>query len=547
MKTHNNIEDVNVLAKSGTKYYKEWEFTYNNHQYLMPEGTERQLIIAVIYRKNYASAKNILINWKHPELASFAFMKFFEEMHLNPHFISDSNNNQMNSKGDEQVPAKRLNFIEKDGYDASDDWNFTFNNRVYNMPIDIERQLFQAIIINKSLLVAEFVLNKWNHKELSSYAFMQFFEDTHMPEASVHCDTIETDTVKTGNTHSKKKQKRRVELVIAMWLSIALIIFLIFCSVKSCSKSDETSIEGTVQNSNNYNTQQSYEQPVPQEEGIQYGDSLITNKGNTLRYYGYDVVNFVFETDVRITQEEFDDLVIRYNLNTSARFQLTFQKGELFATYAYVDSGKINYSPDAPKSKEDVKTHVEKCDYEDVKEFIDRAYEMAPKIKSDWDEKAAVGCFRDAADRLEEYRVKYGVTSRYKTLKQYFYQRQKSKLGRTYAKTIDDGAITIAQEMAEQRIAEQRKEQQERIVNADGHEYYLPKQTVACYTKEDLKLFNELCYAGDEDGYNQMVYSGRAVLVGPGPCAMLDRGFTVTKIRINGKILYLDSSDVKSK
>lgn len=423
------------------------------------------------------------------------------------------------------------NHVEADVLGQDGIWEFTYKKRKYSMPIGIERQLISATIVNRNATSAKNILKNWKHEELANDDFIRFFTDVHIPNHRNE-KTIEPKA---------KKKSTKIGLIVGLSL-LALIVILIFC-LRNCNGRSNRDI---VNNQNNYNNTAT-QSTIPyqtQNDGINYGDSMITNKGNVIRFYGHDGTNYILETDVKLTQNELTALFDSLSINPANRFQLTFQHGELFATYAYVESGIIKFSDDAPKSKADVQSYVARSEYEDVRDFINNAYDCVPRIENDWDREAVVGSFKDAADRLEEYRVRFGNNSQYKQLKQYFYQRLRAKLGRTSVKTIDDGGKTVAQE-----IQEQQSKSQVQNSNAYSNEgdYYITKEQGACYTKEDLDRFLELALAKDYDGINRMISQGRIVVVGPEPCVMLDRGILTSKVKVRGKVLYMDSDHIKKR
>ncbi len=74
-----------------------------------------------------------------------------------------------------------------------------------------------------------------------------------------------------------------------------------------------------------------------------------------------------------------------------------------------------------------------------------------------------------------------------------------------------------------------------------GVQYYLTQECFACYTKEDLKYLTKLAVRNDKKEIDRMWYAGKIVIIGPGPCKVLDRGILVSLVEFRGKRVYIEN------
>ena len=172
---------------------------------------------------------------------------------------------------------------------------------------------------------------------------------------------------------------------------------------------------------------------IPEEpkKSLETGKTYKSNQGNRMIYYGYDGFNYVIETDVKLSQNEVSAFMEEYNIPSSYRLNLTFQKGELLATYAYVENGVVKYDNDGPPSKKGLKKYIYQTDIDDAHQKLDEI----PAIKSQYDYSYVFACFENSAQDLEDIKKKYGNTTEYRALKNKFYKKQQRLLGRVEVET----------------------------------------------------------------------------------------------------------------
>lgn len=171
--------------------------------------------------------------------------------------------------------------------------------------------------------------------------------------------------------------------------------------------------------------------PEKPKKSIETGKTYNSNQGNRMIYYGYDGFNYVIETDVKLSQSEVSAFMEEYSIPSSYRLNLTFQKGELLATYAYVENGVVKYDNDGPPSKKGLKKYIYQTDIDDAHQKLDEI----PAVKSQYDYPYVIACFENSAQDLEDIKEKYGNTAEYRTLKNKFYKKQRMLLGRVEVET----------------------------------------------------------------------------------------------------------------
>ena len=514
---HSQSFYIDVLAEDG-----EWTFQYAGKEYSMTIDTERELIKKLLVDFTYNQCVSIVNRWE-PNLDKDPFLRFFLFKHLPEPDIS------------------QYKLIATD----STPWQFDYKSELYLMNYKTEMNLIKLVSLYynsnfeygkgaiKSFLIKS--ISIWDPKLANSH-FIGFFHNTHL----LSNKNKQADQLQLNN------KKKSINNKLWIGLGAAIITSLAFILIKNCS--DRPKIDSSEHLNESFSSSNQ-----PDVLGLQYGDTIVTNKGNVVRFFGFDNSNYIFETDVLLSQSEITTLIEKYNLDPGNRYQLTFKHGEIMATYGYVENGVLKLDEDSPKSKDYLEQYIIDSDTEDVKEFIDQVYET---VQKDWVKETAIGCFKDAADKLEDYRIKYGNTESYKQLKQHFYNCQKSRLGRIYAKAIDDGGKTVAQEMEELQAVENEKERKEQekirkekrdIVSSDGNKYYMPSKQPACYTEKDLLELAALIVAQDQEGVANMIMAGKVVKVGPGPCRMIEKKKAWCQIRIDGQLVWVNGEDVRTR